>query len=209
MGSATSRMVDGRLDCPPARNNSQPILDVLLAIRLPDASPRRILEVASGSGIHACFLAKNLPDVLWQPTDVDPEALRSIDRWAAHEGADNLLAAKLLDVFDDSGPEQAYEAVVCINMIHAAPWPATEALMAYAARCLVPDGVLYLYGAYRDGGAYLGAGDAAFDEALRKRDPAWGLRDIVDVRKVAADHGLVLEQRIAMPKDNLSLIFRR
>jgi len=202
-------MPDGRLDCQPARNNSEPILEALRGIRLPAVSPCRILEIASGSGVHGCFLAKNLADVVWQPTDFDPEALGSIDAWRAREGAENLLAAKHLDVFETRWPEQSSEAVVCINMIHAAPWAATEALMAVAARALVPDGVLYMYGAYREGGAYLGAGDEAFDEALRLRDPEWGLRDVLEVQEVAARHGLVLEARVPMPKDNLSLVFRR
>lgn len=209
VGSATSRMDDGRLDCQPARNNSGPILEVLQKIRLPAASPRRVLEVASGSGVHGCHLASNLPDVVWQPTDCDPEALGSIDSWRASEGVENLLPAKHLDVFETTWPEQSCEAIVCINMIHAAPWAATDALLAFSARTLVPDGVLYMYGAYREGGKYLGAGDQAFDEALRLRDPEWGLRDVLEVEKVAAGHGLVLESRVAMPKDNLSLIFRR
>ncbi|RLB57470.1 MAG: SAM-dependent methyltransferase [Deltaproteobacteria bacterium] len=202
-------MADGRLDCQPARNNCEPILGVLRKTRLPAASPRRILEIASGSGVHCCYLATNLPDVLWQPTDYDPEALGSIDAWRATEGAENLLPAKRLDVLDATWPERSYEAVVCINMVHAAPWAVTEALMAVAARSLVTDGVLFMYGAYRDGGAYVGAGDQAFDDALRLRDPEWGLRDVLEVKEVAANHGLVLEERVTMPKDNLSLIFRQ
>jgi hypothetical protein len=209
VGSSTSRMPDGRLDCQPARNNCGPILEVLGKIRLPVASPRRILEIASGSGIHGCFLAKNLPDVLWQPTDRDPDALGSIDSWRTSEGTENLLPAKHLDVAQTTWPEQSCEAIVCINMIHAAPWAATEAVMAFAAPSLVADGVLYMYGAYREGGAYLGTNDRAFDEALRRRDPEWGLRDVLEVQEVAARHGLVLEERVPMPKDNLSLIFRR
>lgn len=211
VGMSTERMDDGRLDCAPSRRNQEPILRVLEGIRLPPASPRRVLEIASGSGVHGCYLASNLDDVRWQPTDCEPDSLRSIEAWRAHHGLTNLMPPHHLDVLEDPWPleECSFEALVCINMIHIAPWEATEALMAGAARVLVPEGVLYTYGAYLENGALKGPGDKAFHEELRRRNPAWGLRDTDDVERAAARHGLTLEAKIPMPKGNLSLVFRR
>jgi hypothetical protein len=80
--------------------------------------------------------------------------------------------------------------------------------MRGARQVLPAGGVLYLYGAYREGGAHTSPGNAAFDEDLRRRDPAWGVRDLETVRDLAAAHELALEERIPMPANNLSLVFR-
>ena len=94
-------------------------------------------------------------------------------------------------------------------MIHIAPWAACEGLVAGAARVLAPGGVLYLYGPFREGGAHTADSNAAFDASLRARDPAWGVRDREAVAALAAAHGLAFAERVAMPANNLSLVFRR
>ena len=100
-------------------------------------------------------------------------------------------------------------AVVAINMIHIAPWTATLGLVAGAARVLSQSGVLFLYGPFREGGVHTGAGNAKFDADLRARDPSWGLRDLGDIAALGAQNGFMAPERIAMPANNLSLVFRR
>ena len=94
-------------------------------------------------------------------------------------------------------------------MIHISPWAATEGLMAGAARVLSAGGVLFLYGPYKIGGRHTAPSNQAFDEDLRRRDPAWGIRDLGDVAALAQRHGFAAPETVQMPANNLSVIFRR
>jgi len=192
---------------PSTARNREPILAVLRG-RLPPAG--LVVEIAAGAGEHAVHAAAALPHLQWLPTDADPDALASIAAWRDHAGLPNLLAPLRLDAADpDHWPLQRADAVVNINMIHIAPWAAARGLMAGAGRLLPRGGVLVLYGPYLEAGVETAASNLAFDADLRRRNPAWGLRDVGEVTALAAGHGLSLAERIAMPANNLSLVFRR
>jgi SAM-dependent methyltransferase len=192
---------------PATARNRQPILDVLRP-RLAEGA--RVLEVASGAGEHAVFLAGAMPDVRWQPTDRDPEALASIAAWRASAGLENLAAPLRLDAAQPaSWPPGPYEAVVCINMVHISPWAATEGLMAGAGRVLTPGGRLILYGPYLEAEVATAPSNLAFDENLKSRDPAWGLRDLAGVTALAAEHGLRRTERVTMPANTLIVVFEK
>jgi hypothetical protein len=167
-----------------------------------------VLEIASGTGEHAVHFAAGLPHLTWQPTDRDPGARQSIAEYRAAARLPNLLAALELDASAPSWPVARADAVVAINMIHIAPWTAAEGLMAGAGRTLPSGGVLYLYGPFKEDGRHTAPSNADFDADLTARDPAWGVRDIADVSNLARAHGLDLVERISMPANNLSLVFR-
>ena len=186
--------------------NRDPILHVLRHV-LP--RPGTVLEIASGTGEHAVHFAGALPDLEWQPSDRDPDALRSIAAHRAVAALGNLRPPIALDVSRPPWPVLPADAVVTINMIHISPWHATEGLLALSERTLLPGGVLFLYGPYRETGVPLALSNAAFDASLKERDPEWGLRDLGVVRGLAARHGFVLAERIAMPANNLAVVFRR
>lgn len=203
----TGAAPDGARVSPSTARNREPILAVL-APRLPQGA--HVLEIASGAGEHALFLAEALPHLRWRPSDPDPEARASIAAWRAAAGLPNLEAPLALDAADPATwPDHPVDAVVCINMIHISPWAATEGLMAGAARLLTTGGLLFVYGPYFEADVATAVSNIAFDESLRSRDPAWGLRRLDDVVALAAGHGLRLTERIAMPANNLSLIFRK
>jgi len=170
----------------------------------------KVLEVASGTGEHAVYFARYLPHLTWQPTDPDPHARASIAEWASIDPvADGILPPLDLDVRREPWPVDEIDAVVCINMIHITPWPATLALLGGAARRLPSNGVLYLYGPFARGGRHTAPSNAEFDRSLRARDPRWGVRDLDDVVASAASEGLVLHEVIPMPANNLSVVLRR
>jgi len=198
----------GGLTSPAAARNTAAILQVLQAHLPPHGT---VLEIAAGSGEHAVAFARALPGVAWTPSDPSPEARTSIAAWRDQAALPNLAAPIALDAADpQTWPAVPVDAVVCINMIHISPWSATEGLMAGAARLLPqPGGLLALYGPYREADAPLAPSNAAFDDSLKARDPAWGLRDREAVQALARSHGLYLTLRIAMPANNLMLLFRR
>jgi SAM-dependent methyltransferase len=193
-----------RLSAPSALRNREPILDVLRD-HLPTAG--LVLEIASGTGEHVAHFAVALPELIWQPTDPEPDRRASIDAWAA--ALPNVRPAVPLDTAAADWPIPQADAVLCINMIHIAPWPAAEGLVAGAGRLLGPGGLLVLYGPYRRAGQPMEPGNAAFDADLRRRNPAWGLREVGAVVALTAASGFGQPEIVAMPSDNLMLVFRR
>ncbi|WP_374516741.1 DUF938 domain-containing protein [Brevundimonas sp.] len=202
-----TRRPDGALASPATARNTGPILEVLKA-HLPARG--RVLEIASGAGEHAVAFAGALPGLEWTPSDPSAEARASIAAWAGAAALLNLLAPLALDVLDEATwPGTSVEAVVCINMVHISPWAATEGLMRLAGRTLRrPGGLLVLYGPYREAEVEMAPSNAAFDESLKARDPAWGLRDREAVTAAAKAEGLAFTLRLEMPANNLMLLFR-
>jgi SAM-dependent methyltransferase len=198
--------LDQRQSAPATLRNREPILDVLDRL-LPETG--LVLEVASGSGEHAVYFARHLPELRWQPSDPSPESRASIASWAEAERATNLLPPLDLDAASDDWPIAQADALVCINMVHISPWAATEGLIRGAGRVLASGAPLLLYGPYRETGRPLAPSNAAFDADLKRRDPRWGLRDLDAVEALAASHRLKLEEIVEMPANNLSVILRR
>ena len=205
---------------PAAERNRQPILDVLQQVL-----PARglALEIASGTGQHVAWFARHLPAWNWQPSDTHAAALLSIAARVAQAGLTNVREPLLLDVLQPrwAGEEAAdratrespaglrYDAIYCANMLHISPWATCDALMQGAARCLAADGMLITYGPYLEDGVPTAPGNLDFDQSLRQQDPAWGLRRREAVEQAAAQAGLQLAQRFALPANNLLLLWTR
>jgi SAM-dependent methyltransferase len=197
----------GARSAPSTARNRAPILEAL-APRLPRSG--LVLEIAAGAGEHAVYLAAALPHLKWRPTDADPEALASIAAWREHAGLANLLEPLRLDAADpDRWPVDRADAIVNINMIHISPWAAAEGLIAGAGRVLAPGGGLFLYGPFLEREVETAPSNLAFDESLKARDPAWGLRRLEAVAALGERHGLALAERLPMPANNLVAVFRK
>lgn len=191
---------------PSAERNRGPIADALAPF-LPASGV--VLEIASGSGQHAVFLAAAYPGLDWQPTAPGEPELASIAAYRDDAGLPNLRAPLRLDVRDAAWPVAHADRVLCINLIHISPWACTAALFAGAAAVLPADGAVVTYGAYRVDGEPFVASNVAFDAWLRGLDPGYGVRALEDVRAVAASHGFVESARVPMPAHNLLLVWRR
>ena len=192
---------------PSAARNRHLILEVLKP-RLPPTG--FVLEIAAGAGEHAVYNAAAFPYLHWQPTDEDPDSLDSIAAWRAHAALPNLLPPLQLDASDPaSWPVDKADAIININMIHIAPWKATQGLMTGAGRILPLGGVLFMYGPYIEPGVETAPTNLSFDRSLKGRNPAWGIRHLDEVTALAARHSLELSERIKMPANNLSLFFQK
>ena len=168
-----------------------------------------VLEIASGTGEHAAYFAQALPDLTWQPSDPDETARKSIAAHRERAELSNLLPPLDIDVSKETWPVTRVDAVVAINMIHIAPWAATEGLMAGAERLLLPGGVLYLYGPYKENGQHTAPSNALFDADLMARNAEWGVRGLDEVRALATRHKFDFVERASMPANNLSVVFRK
>jgi hypothetical protein len=191
---------------PAADRNKEPILEHLKGLL---GESGIALEIASGTGQHAVWFAAALANWTWQPTDPDTGMLTVIAERVAQSRLVNVLPPQQLDVTVPRWPlgTRKFDAIFCANMLHIAPWEACPGLMAGAARHLVTGGVLITYGPYFEAGVVPAPGNLAFDEDLRARNPAWGIRQLDDVVAQARREGLVLAQRHAMPANNLLLVF--
>ena len=192
------------MDFPSTGRNAEPILEVLKTL-LP--AEGLVVEVASGSGQHAARYAVEFSDLIWQPTDIDPEHRRSIVAWS--NGLSNVLKPLDLDATASDWPVARANAVICINMIHIAPWSAGLGLLKGTGKILEPGEVLYLYGPYMIDGAHTSESNAQFDADLKSQHPSWGIRNLADVVSSALEAGLKLDRTVQMPANNISVIFRK
>jgi len=204
-------MPDDRQFAPATERNREPILEVLLKVLPPTGT---VLEISSGTGEHAVFFAPRLAPRRWLPSDPNPAARASVAAWRSRQPAENLEAAIAIDARDSIwtiAPDQqkSLTAIVNINMVHIAPMSACVGLMRGAKRLLPAEGVLYLYGPFKQGGRPMETSNVTFDESLRTRNSEWGIRDLEEVMAIAQLHDLSLVKTYAMPANNLSVVFRR
>ncbi len=205
----------GRLSSPSAKRNRDAILGVLQDVWTDPSG--NILETASGSGEHAVHFARAFQAATIWPSDVDGPSLASIEAWRRHCGLDNLKSPIRLDVTAThwrSGTAlpplaDTLDVIMSINMIHIAPWSACEGLLEGAGARLKPDGMLFVYGPFRQRGVVTAESNLEFDRSLRSRNSEWGLRELEVVCECASRFGLKLSKTVAMPANNLSVIFKR
>lgn len=199
-----------RLYAPATERNREPILQILQQY-LPNTG--NILEIASGTGQHACFFAPHFYPRQWIPSDPDAQSRLSINSWRETCPTDNLAEALDLDVqkinWQEPFKSDSITAIIAINMIHISPWLACEGLIKGASKLLITGGILYLYGPYKEKDKPLAPSNEAFDQSLKNRNPDWGLRDLETVVKFAQSCQFKLREVISMPANNLSVIFHR
>ena len=193
---------------PAADRNKQAILDVLKKV-LPNEGAA--LEIASGTGQHVAWFAAGLPGWAWQPSDAQADGFDSISAWVAEQAVSNVLKPVVIDVMAANWlpADRKFDMIYCANMLHIAPWATCAALMRGSADQLAPGGQLITYGPYLEETVPTSPGNFAFDQSLRERNSAWGIRRLEDVQAKAADAGLKPLTRHAMPANNVLLVWQR
>lgn len=185
--------------------NRDPILAVLRAVL---ADRQRVLEIGSGTGQHAVDFGAALPHLSWQTADVAAHHA-GIRMWLDDAALPNVLPPIELDVNQQAWRTGRYDAVFSANTLHIMGWPDVTQFFSGVGAVLEPGGVLVVYGPFNYNGTYTSESNARFDAWLKSRDPASGVRDFEAVNALAHAQGLVLQQDIAMPANNRSLVWRR
>ena len=192
---------------PATERNRDPILAVLRQV-LPATGT--VLEIASGTGEHAVYFAPRLKPRTWLPSDPNPILRESILAWEEEFPCDCLYPPLAIDVQAEEpwlANKETISAIVCINLIHIAPWEACEGLIKGAGELLPQGGVLYLYGPFKREGVHTAESNAQFDLSLQQQNPQWGVRDLEAVVSLAQTHHLELQDVIPMPANNFSVVF--
>ncbi len=193
---------------PATSRNREAIATVLQSVMPASGS---VLEVASGSGEHLVFFASQFPQLSFQPSDIDPLALASIDAWVRDSGLTNVRSAIPLDATEPRWPieEHSFDGLLNINMIHIASWASCLGVVEHGRTAVVRDGFLFFYGPFFQADVRTAESNLRFDAWLKQRNPEWGIRDLERLTTVAAAAGFSERQVIPMPANNLSVVFRR
>jgi SAM-dependent methyltransferase len=205
---------DGRLDGPAFHRNHGVIWSAMAGFL--SAQKGDVLELGSGTGQHIAEFARRAPNLAWWPSDIYPSHLASIAAWRNHVRLTNLMTPQRIDLSDPdwaarvTGPSACMlTAMLCINVLHIAPWRVAQNLIAGAGRLLRDEGRLFAYGPFKRSGQHSAPSNAAFDASLRAENPAWGVRDLADLNALAQAAGLTPAEIVPMPANNLVLAFAR
>jgi Protein of unknown function (DUF938) len=193
--------------CWPAPERNKHAIFAVLRRVLPESGS--LLELASGSGQHAAHFARGLPGWTWIPSDLDRDNLASIAAYRAEAGPTNLAEPRALDVCSPDWGVDTLDAAFNANMLHISSWACCLGLFLGLSRHLRAGGLLVLYGPFFEADVPTAPSNLAFDASLRRQNPEWGVRDLTAVAREAASAGLRLRERVAMPANNLCLVFER
>jgi len=204
----------GRLDGPAFHRNHDAIWSAMTGFLSEQTG--NVLELGSGTGQHVTAFAELSSHLTWWPSDIYPSHLASIEAWRRHAGLANLRAPQRIDLADpawswmaDGQAGAALTAMLCINVLHIAPWRVAQNLFAGAGRLLRDGGQLFVYGPFMREGQHTAPSNAAFDQSLRAENNAWGVRDLADLNALAQEAGLTTAEIAPMPANNLVLAFAR
>ena len=186
-------------------NNQAPILAIL---REAFSTVHSVLEIGSGTGQHAVYFARHLPYLNWQTSDLAANH-PGIHAWLDEAALPNTRPPIALDVNANPWPVEAVDGIFTANTLHIISWPEVEQLFRGAGQALLPGGVMCVYGPFNYGGKFTAPSNARFDEWLKARDPASGVRDFETVCALALRHGLTLAADHAMPVNNRTLVFHK
>ncbi len=191
---------------PAAERNAQPILGVL---RNEFSDTESVFEIGSGTGQHAVFFAAALPQLEWQPSDVE-ENLHSIGAWVREAALANVRDPLPLDVLATADiPAASYDGVFTANTAHIMSFTAVKKMFAIAAQVLDPVGIFVLYGPIRQDGKFNTPSNAAFHESLRRGDPKMGIRDLGDLDRLAEAGDMRRKRLYAMPANNHIVVWQK
>lgn len=166
-----------------------------------------VLEIGSGTGQHAVYFAAQKPAIIWQTSDLEA-SLPGIRARIEAAGLANLSPPILLDV-RGAWPERLFDFIFTANSFHIMDREMVAACIAGVGRCLGPGGVFAVYGPFNYNGSYTSASNASFDQMLRLRDPASGLKDFDWIAELAGGAELELLEDAEMPHNNRTLVWKK
>ena len=193
--------------------NREPLLGVLKE-KLPK-NPSRVMEMASGSGMHINYFAPHFEHIHFHPSDRDIEVFDNIKKLKIDHSNDNIADPVHLDLTQPDtwfnlDKQEHFSAIFCINIFQVAPISIADGMMECASHLLTDDGILIIYGPFQVEGSFTTESNKEFHDTLSSAGVSeWGLKDVADLKKAAEQFGLELKEQIDMPANNFSLIFGR
>lgn len=215
-----------QLECKMFRNpagerNKQPILEILKKY-INQSNESTLLEVSSGPGLHSSFFAQHFPKTTFQTSEFERGMFSSIKAYISHYKASNVLEPIFIDISQDISEweskfrdkrfedcQNSFDYMLNINMMHISPFTCSEGLFANSSKLLKKGGLLFTYGPYACDGVLEPESNVSFDQSLRRQDPSWGIRDIADLKKLAAKNFIELLATYNLPSNNKCLVWKK
>ncbi len=199
---------DGRLSAPAAGRNAGPIVDLVME-NAPEEG--HALEIASGTGQHIVKLAAATPELTWQPSDIDPLRIASIETWSRDKILANLKTPVLLDATQVgwSSEHANQNFILLVNLIHLISVSEARTIIGEISLALLPGGRSIIYGPFKRDGKLTTPGDESFHQSLKEADPEIGYKNdtwMIDQFKIA---GLALLEVEQMPANNLAFVLEK
>ena len=195
---------------PAYERNREPILEFLSPVL---DNHQMVLEIGSGPGQHACYFAKELPHITWQPSDVQ-DYLPSISAWRDELEVPNLEAPIYLDLLSEDWlkllPQEFHpDFIFNMNVAHIVCFQGVVNLVEGAGRLLKPGGRLFFYGPWSFRDKPLEPSNQRFHESLKLNIPGAGIREFEEMMDIASQAGFELGELVPMPANNCAFYLNR
>ena len=199
---------NGRLFAPSAERNSAPIVNLIKRIA---PEPGYALEIASGTGQHIVQLALSLPNIIWSPSDVEGERLKSISAWVESENLLNIKPPMYLDATETGWAKSLPKSnfILLVNLLHLISWDETETLISELSIALKTKGIALVYGPFMRNGQLISEGDKNFHTSLIQTDPDIGYKNDLEMLTLFSNSGLVHLETVEMPANNAAFVLQK
>lgn len=199
---------DGRLFAPSAGRNSAPIVNLIKRIA---PEPGNALEIASGTGQHIVQLALSLPNIIWSPSEVDAERLKSISAWVESENLLNIKPPIYLDATETGWAKSLPKSnfILLVNLLHLISWDETETLISELSIALKTKGIALVYGPFMRNGQLISEGDKNFHTSLIQTDPDIGYKNDLEMLTLFSNSGLLHLETVEMPANNAAFVLQK
>jgi len=178
------------------------VLDTLLV------ENKHVLEIGSGTGQHAVYFSKRLPHLIWQTSDQE-QYHQGINLWLDEAKLDNARAPIRLDVSRNSWPKLSIDALFSANAVHIMSWNNVIDYFTYGTQLLEKNGLFILYGPFNYNDKFTSESNANFDQWLKDRDPASGVRDFEALDELANKNNMIFKHDIEMAVNNRILCWAK
>jgi cyclopropane fatty-acyl-phospholipid synthase-like methyltransferase len=191
---------------PACERNRDPILEILKQYITKE--DRRLLEIGSGTGQHAVYFAPNFPQVEWHPSDV-PGNIPGMKLWFNEAKIQNIQIPVKLEIGQHEFPKLKYDVVYTSNTFHIMHWKECKTFMKMLGNRLREGSRVFIYGPFKYEGSFTSPSNEQFDQELKARDPASGIRSFEDVNNAMIKNGFELINDFDMPANNQMLVYNR
>jgi len=188
---------------PACDRNQGPILEVIQPLL---KHCQDVLEIGSGTGQHAVHFAKAMPWLNWQSSDLE-ENHAAIHAWLNDAQLQNIQAPIIIDALASWQHIASYDAIFTANTLHIMSAAAVKQCIIKVAKHLKPQGQFLVYGPFNFNGQFSSASNAEFEQWLKARNPASGIRDFEWICEIASKQGLTFKQQYDLPANNKILHF--
>ena len=188
------------------RRNRTPILEVL---KKEIEGSKKLLEIGSGTGQHAVYFSKKLPQILWQTSDrsINHE---SINYWIKRYNLKNLLHPLDIEIgVNEKNINDIFDCVFSSNTSHIMSLENVKRLFALVGKVLNKNGKFFLYGPFKINLEFTTKSNEDFHEKLKAENKLMGLRDIEELDNYAIENNMQNHAFYEMPANNYLSIWKK